>query len=69
MRTFFRPLVAYLCAKGRSSKGGQTLVEYSLIIGMMGVLAVGVYGLLDAKITMIFSVIIQTLDTDQSATP
>ena len=51
----------------RSRKKGQTLVEYALILAIISVIAIGVFGLLNARITSIFSQITNLLDTAQSS--
>jgi len=49
------------------SKKGQTLVEYALILAVISVIAIGVFGLLNARIVSIFSEITNLLDTAQSS--
>jgi Flp pilus assembly pilin Flp len=51
----------------RSGKSGQTLVEYALILAVLSVVALSVFGLLDARITVVFSAVSNILDTAQSS--
>jgi Flp pilus assembly pilin Flp len=51
----------------RSGKRGQTLVEYALILAVLSVVAVSVFGLLDSRISVVFSAVANILDTAQSS--
>jgi Flp pilus assembly pilin Flp len=51
----------------RSGKSGQTLVEYALILAVLSVVALSVFGLLDSRITVVFSAVSNILDTAQSS--
>jgi Flp pilus assembly pilin Flp len=51
----------------RLRKRGQTLTEYALIMVILSIVAVAIYGLLDAQIARIFSGIANILDTAQSS--
>jgi Flp pilus assembly pilin Flp len=66
MKTFFQPAVARVRA-ARAGKKGQTLTEYALIMAILSIVAVAIYGLLDAQIASIFSGIANILDTAQSS--
>jgi Flp pilus assembly pilin Flp len=46
---------------------GQTLVEYTLILGMISVLALAVFTALGNRVVVVFSAITSLLDTDQSS--
>jgi len=45
---------------------GQTLVEYSIVLAFISVMAVGVFTALGSRIVIIFSAIDTLLDTAQS---
>jgi Flp pilus assembly pilin Flp len=49
------------------NRDGQTLVEYSLILAVISILAIGVFGALGSKVVYVFSEITSLLDTDQSS--
>lgn len=46
--------------------GGQTLVEYSLILAMISVLALAVFSALGNRVIIVFSAITSLLDTAQA---
>ena len=64
MRALIKPVMAFIRA---SSKKGQTLVEYALILAIISVIAIGVFGLLNTRIVSIFSQVSNLLDTAQSS--
>jgi len=66
MKVFVLPVLARLRVV-RSSKRGQTLVEYALVMAILSIVAVAVYGLLDTQIARIFSGIANILDTAQAS--
>jgi len=45
---------------------GQTLVEYSLILAMIAILALAVFSALGNRVIVVFSAITSLLDTAQS---
>ncbi len=49
-----------------SRLGGQTLVEYSLILAMISVLALAVFSALGNRVIIVFSAITSLLDTAQA---
>jgi Flp pilus assembly pilin Flp len=51
----------------QSLSKGQTLVEYTLILAVMTLIAIGVFALLGARIQLIFSAMTAILDTAQSS--
>jgi Flp pilus assembly pilin Flp len=63
-------LSIFLSARARlvSKKcSGQTLVEYSLILAVISILAIGVFGALGQKVIYVFSQITSLLDTAQGS--
>jgi len=66
MRALIQPILPFL-RWPRSGKRGQTLVEYALILAVLSVVAVSVFGLLDARISVVFSAVANILDTAQSS--
>ena len=50
-----------------SRRKGQTLVEYSLILAVISIVMVAVMSLLGARIVVVFSAIVNLLDTAQSS--
>ena len=66
MRAFLESIAASVLAHARRKKG-QTLVEYTLILAIITLVAVGVFALLGQRITIIFSAITLILDTAQSS--
>ncbi len=66
MKALMQPLFARMRAS-RSRQRGQTLVEYSLIMVVLSIVAIAVYGLLDTQIAIIFSGLANILDTAQSS--
>ena len=66
MKALIHPLFARLRAS-RSRQKGQTLVEYTLILAIITLVAVGVFALLGQRIEVIFSAITLILDTAQSS--
>ncbi len=53
--------------KRRSGKSGQTLVEYALILGVLSVVMVAAFTVLNARIVVVFSAMTLILDTAQSS--
>jgi Flp pilus assembly pilin Flp len=53
--------------RGRSRSRGQTLVEYTLILAVLTIVMVAVMSLLGGRIVLIFSGIMNLLDTAQSS--
>jgi Flp pilus assembly pilin Flp len=66
MRTVIEPFLASIRA-GLSRRKGQTLVEYSLILAIISVVMIAVMSLLGARIVVVFSAIVNLLDTAQSS--
>jgi Flp pilus assembly pilin Flp len=66
MRTFLAPFLASIGAR-LSRKKGQTLVEYALILAVITIVMIAVMSLLGARIVVIFSAIVNLLDTAQSS--
>ncbi len=66
-----RTVVYYLLARLRPGrplgKRGQTLVEYSILLAMVSVMAIGVFTALGQRIVLIFSSINDLLDTAQAS--
>ena len=48
-------------------KGGQTLVEYALVLAVLTIVLVLVFSLLSARIVVVFSAITNILDTAQGS--
>lgn len=67
MRAFIQSLGTLLCRARSTSRKGQTLVEYALILAVITVVAIGVFAQLGNRITLIFSAINSLLDTAQSS--
>jgi Flp pilus assembly pilin Flp len=51
----------------RAQKRGQTLVEYSLILAIIGIVLIAVFAMLSKRIIIIFSAITTLLDSAQSS--
>jgi Flp pilus assembly pilin Flp len=51
----------------KQDKGGQTLVEYALILAFISVVAIFVLQQLGTKVTQVFATVNNKLDTAQSA--
>jgi Flp pilus assembly pilin Flp len=51
-----------------SSRKGQTLVEYSLILAILGIVFIAAFHMLSQQIIVIFSAITTLLDSAQSST-
>jgi Flp pilus assembly pilin Flp len=66
MRTVIEPLLASIRAR-LSRRKGQTLVEYSLILAIISIVMILVMELLGARIVVIFSAVVNLLDTAQSS--
>jgi len=66
MKALIQPVLARV-RRIRSRTKGQTLAEYALIMAILSIVAVAIYGLLDAQISKIFSGIANILDTAQSS--
>ena len=69
MTTLLQPLRAFLRLSRRArqtGRSGQTLVEYTLILGMISVLALSVFTALGNRVIYVFSAITSLLDTAQS---
>ena len=66
MRTVIEPFLASIRARLCRRKG-QTLVEYSLILAIISIVMIAVMSLLGARIVVIFSAIVNLLDTAQSS--
>jgi pilus assembly protein Flp/PilA len=66
MRTVIEPFLASIRAR-LSRRKGQTLVEYSLILAVISVVMVAVMSLLGSRIVVVFSAIVNLLDTAQSS--
>jgi Flp pilus assembly pilin Flp len=48
-------------------KKGQTLVEYSLVLAVLTILALGVFSAFSQRVVLVFSGINAILDTDQGS--
>ena len=66
MRTAIEPFLAPIRAR-RSHRKGQTLVEYALILAIITIVMIAVMSLLGARIVVIFSAVVNLLDTAQSS--
>ena len=66
MRTVIEEFLATL-SRYSSSKKGQTLVEYALILAVITIVLVAVFSLLSARLIVIFSAITNILDTAQGS--
>ena len=66
MRTVIEPFLASL-ARRVTSRKGQTLVEYALILAVLTIVMILVMSLLGARIVVVFSAIENLLDTAQSS--
>jgi Flp pilus assembly pilin Flp len=66
MRTVIEPLLMSTWAR-LSRRKGQTLVEYSLILAIISIVMITVMSLLGARIVVIFSEIVNLLDTAQGS--
>jgi Flp pilus assembly pilin Flp len=66
MRLFLATHLAALKARALR-KDGQTLVEYALILAVIGVVFIAVFKLLDTQLVIIFSAITTLLDTAQGS--
>jgi Flp pilus assembly pilin Flp len=60
-------VLAQLSKLPRTQKKGQTLVEYSLILAIIGIVLIAAFGLLSKQIIIIFSAITTLLDSAQSS--
>jgi Flp pilus assembly pilin Flp len=66
MRTVLSILSPFIRFR-RPGRRGQTLVEYSLILAVLTVVMIAAFSFLDQRIVVIFSNIINLLDTAQSS--
>ena len=69
MRTLLKPLRRYFrgTVPARKKGRGQTLVEYSLVLAVLSILALSVFAELGARVVLIFSGIDSILDTAQGS--
>ena len=67
MRYLSQKLLTLLRYKFASRKG-QTLVEYSLILSIIGIVFIAAFRLLSNQIIVVFSAITTLLDSAQSST-
>jgi Flp pilus assembly pilin Flp len=63
MRFFLSKIFHHL----KRSRRGQTLVEYSLILAIIGIVLIAVFALLSKEIIIVFSAITTLLDSAQSS--
>jgi Flp pilus assembly pilin Flp len=63
----FQTLLARLSNLPRAQKRGQTLVEYSLILAIIGIVLIAVFAMLSKRIIIIFSAITTLLDSAQAS--
>lgn len=68
MRPLFQQLLALVSKRRADSRRGQTLVEYSLILAIIGIVFIAVFSMLSQRIILIFSAITTLLDSAQSST-
>jgi Flp pilus assembly pilin Flp len=62
-----KPVPATTPATRSRCKRGQTLVEYTIVLAFISVLAVAVFAILGSRIVLVFSAIDNLLDTAQSS--
>jgi len=55
-------------SRRRLSRRGQTLVEYSLILAVIGIVLIAAFSRLSSELIIIFSSITTLLDSAQSST-
>ncbi len=67
MRTVHRILSGAPFGTRRSRQEGQTLVEYALILAVLTIVMIAVMSLLGTRIVVVFSAIVELLDTAQSS--
>jgi Flp pilus assembly pilin Flp len=67
MRALFRPFRRKLRRAAPGRRKGQTLVEYSLVLAVLTILALGVFSAFSQRIVLVFSGINAILDTDQGS--
>jgi Flp pilus assembly pilin Flp len=67
MRFLPQKILAYLSTR-LACRRGQTLVEYSLILAIIGIVFIAVFSMLSKQIIIIFSAITTLLDSAQSST-
>ena len=67
MRSLSQRIFSFLVSRA-SSRKGQTLVEYSLILVILGVVFIAVFRLLSNEIVVIFSAITTLMDSAQAST-
>jgi Flp pilus assembly pilin Flp len=66
MKIVIEPFLASIRTR-LSRRQGQTLVEYALILAVLTVVMIAVFHLLGGEIVVIFSAIVNLLDTAQSS--
>jgi Flp pilus assembly pilin Flp len=67
MRALLKPFRRIFRGTTSRRKRGQTLVEYSLILAILTILALGVFSAFSQRIVLIFSGIDAILDTAQGS--
>ena len=67
MRTLLKPFRRYFRGSASGRRKGQTLVEYSLVLAVLTILALGVFSALGQRVVLIFSGIDAILDTAQGS--
>lgn len=65
--TLIKHVSATLRAVRPVRKKGQTLVEYTIVLAFISVMAVGVFTALGSRIVVVFSAIDSILDTAQTS--
>lgn len=66
MRALLKPFRRRFRGTAPGRKKGQTLVEYSLVLCVLSILALGVFSMLGERVAFIFSGIDAILDTAAS---
>ena len=67
MRAFLKPYRRFFREAVPGRKKGQTLVEYSLVLAILTILALGIFTELGQKVVQVFSGINAILDTAQGS--
>ena len=67
MRTLLKPFRRHFRGNASRRKRGQTMVEYSLVLTVLVILALGVFSALGQRVVLIFSGIDAILDTAQGS--
>jgi len=68
MLPLWQKILQLACSRRRLSRRGQTLVEYSLILAVIGIVLIAAFSRLSSELIIIFSGITTLLDSAQSST-